>query len=59
MGGNNIFLHGPDFQILWEADLLVNIEEENVNDKQKIQQIIEKNFVTETGIRIARERYLK
>ncbi|WHH60682.1 pyridoxamine 5'-phosphate oxidase family protein [Petroclostridium sp. X23] len=49
---------GLDFQILWESDLLVNIEEENITNKEKIKEIINKNFVTETGKKIAAEKYL-
>lgn len=51
--------NGLDFQIIWEADLLVNIEEEGLdNDVEKLRSIIAKNFQTTTGIRIAKERYL-
>lgn len=50
---------GLDFQIIWEADLLVNIEEDGLTgDKQKLQMIIEKDFKTSTGDSIARKTYL-
>lgn len=50
---------GLDFQIIWEADLLVNIEEDGlVENKEKLPFIIEKNFCTATGGKIARETYL-
>jgi len=52
--------NGLDFQIIWESDLLVNIEEEGLyNHTEKLRRIIAKNFRTSTGTRIARERYLE
>jgi len=48
-----------DFQILWEADLLVNIEESGLmTDKNMdLRTIISKNFKTATGKRIAETLY--
>jgi len=48
-----------DFQIIWEADLLVNIEEGGlVNDKNvNIVKIISENFKTATGKCIAETLY--
>jgi hypothetical protein len=48
-----------DFQILWEADLLVNIEESGLmTDKNvNVRTIISKNFETATGKRIAETLY--
>jgi len=48
-----------DFQILWEADLLVNIEESGLmKDKNvNLRTIISKNFKTATGKRIAETLY--
>jgi len=48
-----------DFRIIWEADLLVNIEEGGVvNDKNvNLERIISKNFKTATGKRIAEALY--
>jgi len=48
-----------DFQILWEADLLVNIKESGLmNDKNvNLGAIISKNFKTATGKRIAEMLY--
>ena len=48
-----------DFQILWEADLLVNIEESGLmTDKNvNVRTIISKNFKTATGKRIAETLY--
>lgn len=51
--------NGLDFQILWEADLLVNIEEEGLNSTNAdMKAIIDKNFKTAAGKRIASELYL-
>lgn len=49
-----------DFQILWEADLLVNIEESGLkNDKNvNLRTIINKNFKTATGKRLAETLYI-
>lgn len=49
--------NGLDFQIIWEADLLVNIEEEGLVKSDKLPYIIAKNFRTPTGTRIAKEQY--
>ena len=48
-----------DFQIIWEADLLVNIEEGGLeNDKNaNMTKIISENFKTATGKRIAETLY--
>ena len=51
-------INGIDFQIIWEADLLVNIEEDGLDRKNlNISHIIEKNFKTKSGIRIAQALY--
>jgi len=48
-----------NFQILYEADCLVNIEEDGISkDRQKVEQIIEKVFRTVTGKKLAQELYL-
>ena len=45
-----------NFQILYEADWLVNIEENGLSkDPKKVEEVIEKNFRTVTGIRMAKE----
>lgn len=50
---------GLDFQIIWEADLLVNIEEDGLTgNAEKLKYIIEKNFKTPTGLKIAQEIFL-
>ncbi|MDI7259703.1 MAG: HD domain-containing protein [Thermodesulfobacteriota bacterium] len=48
-----------NFQLLYEADWLVNIEEEGIpNDRERLERLIGKVFKTETGRRLAEERYL-
>ncbi|MCE5285614.1 MAG: HD domain-containing protein [Pelosinus sp.] len=50
---------GLDFQVIWEADWFVNIEEDGLfHDKNKVQQIIAKNFATMTGKQMAQNQYL-
>ena len=50
---------GIDFQIIWESDLLVNIEEDELyEDKENVANIIEKNFKTHTGKMIANDMFL-
>jgi len=45
-----------NFQILYEADWLVNIEENGFSkDPKKLEEIIEKNFKTVTGKKFAKE----
>jgi hypothetical protein len=52
--------NGLDFQILWEADLLVNIEEDGLASQgdNQLKTVIERNFKTATGNMIARAKYL-
>lgn len=53
-------IDGVDFQIQWEADLLVNLETRPVrSDREKLKAAIEGNFKTTTGKTLACERYLK
>ncbi len=48
-----------NFQILYEADGLVNIEEEGISrDRKKVEEFIEKVFRTVTGKRLVEELYL-
>lgn len=50
---------GLDFQIIWEADLLVNIEEDELAVKtDNLPSVIAKNFRTGTGKSLARAKYL-
>jgi len=50
-------IDGLDFQIIWEADLLVNLEKNNLN-KEELKKCIEDNFKTEIGRKIAYEKYI-
>jgi putative nucleotidyltransferase with HDIG domain len=46
------------FQILFEADWLVNLEENGLSkDPNKLNEIIEKNFRTTTGKKMAKESF--
>jgi len=48
-----------NFQILYEADWMVNLEEEgNLKDRKELEEWIEKAFKTVTGKHLAEERYL-
>ena len=50
-------IDGIDFQILIEADFLVNIFEENIS-KQAIESIKQKYFRTQTGLQMLNNMYL-
>ena len=61
IGGHNTASKndGLDFQIIWESDLLVNIEEDELyKDREKVSNIVEKNFKTKTGKNIAGDLFL-
>ena len=48
-----------NFQILYEADWVVNIEEEGISkDREKVEKVIGKVFKTTTGKKLAEELYL-
>jgi HD superfamily phosphodiesterase len=48
-----------NFQILYEADWLVNIEEDGISkDREKVEKIIGKAFKTVTGKDLAEKLYL-
>jgi urease accessory protein UreE len=50
-------IDGLDFQILWEADLLENIQAMEIRkDKEKMNAFIETNFKTASGKNIAHDR---
>ncbi|MCX6154144.1 MAG: HD domain-containing protein [Candidatus Kapabacteria bacterium] len=53
-------IDGLDFQVIWEADALVNIADELtfLEDKERLGKHIEKNFSTFTGKKLAEEMYL-
>ena len=47
-----------NFKILYDADGLVNMEENGLlKNPEKLQEIIEKNFKTVTGKKLAKELY--
>lgn len=47
-----------NFQILYEADWLVNLEENGlINETDKVKEIVEKHFKTVTGKRLAKELF--
>jgi len=51
-----------NFKVLYDADLIVNIEEGDVErprDREKIKGLIEKAFLTQAGKALAGERFLK
>ncbi len=51
---------GPNFPILWDADMIVNLGDELADaPRQKLESIIEKSFKTETGRALARNVLLK
>jgi len=48
-----------NFKILYDADLLVNIEDEmKTKDKEKLAKVIESSFLTPTGREMAKRVYL-
>ena len=50
-----------NFKVLYDADLLVNLEEDhkdNDTERERLSEIIEKTFLTDTGKRLARETLL-
>ncbi|OGP63278.1 MAG: phosphohydrolase [Deltaproteobacteria bacterium RBG_13_47_9] len=48
-----------NFQILHEADWLVNIEEEGISkDRERVEKIVKKSFRTVTGRQMAKKLYL-
>ncbi|KAA6315252.1 hypothetical protein EZS27_034258, partial [termite gut metagenome] len=51
-------INGVDFQILWEADLIENMQVmELVKDKTILKQFIEENFKTESGKEMVLNKY--
>jgi len=48
-----------NFKILYDADWLVNLRDEfDIKDREKLANIIERVFLTESGRALARETYL-
>lgn len=53
-------IDGIDFQVLWEADALVNMEElKFLDNKPKVKEFIKKNFKTATGENLAKIKFLE
>jgi len=51
---------GPNFPILWDADLIVNIRDEMPDaSPEKLEQVIEKSLRTEAGKELARAQFLR
>jgi len=51
---------GPNFPILWDADLMVNIRDETPDElPEKLKRVIEKSFRTNTGKELAAKYLLK
>ena len=49
-------IDGIDFQIIWEADFIVNVDEKNiVLKKEKVRSALEENTITRTGRQLASE----
>ncbi len=51
-----------NFKVLYDSDLIVNLEEkqkENTMDTERLAQIIDKSFMTDSGRQTAREVLLK
>lgn len=51
---------GPNFPILWDADMLVNLRR-NLSEvpRSKMERIVEKSFKTSTGMKLARKEFLE
>jgi response regulator RpfG family c-di-GMP phosphodiesterase len=51
-------IDGMDFQILWEADLIENMQVMDcIKDKEKLKQFISENFKTQAGKVLASNKY--
>jgi HD superfamily phosphodiesterase len=53
-------IDGMDFQILWEADLIENMQvmEDVIRDAEQLKQFISDNFKTESGKKLAFHKYM-
>ena len=48
-----------NFKVMWDADWLVNLPDVyDIKDKKKLAEIINKTFMTETGLKKAKEFFL-
>jgi response regulator RpfG family c-di-GMP phosphodiesterase len=51
-------IDGMDFRILWEADLIENMQVMDcIKDKEKLKQFISENFKTQAGKALASNKY--
>ncbi len=51
---------GPNFLILWDADMIVNLASEMPEaSREKMESVIEKSFRTSTGKRLAKQTLLR
>lgn len=48
-----------NFKILYDADWLVNLPDETKGDKKKLEKMIDKVFLTQTGKELAKDIYLR
>ncbi len=49
-----------NFRVIWDADWLVNIPDEvGLDDRSRVEKIIDKVFLTATGKKVAQSIYLK
>jgi hypothetical protein len=49
-----------NFRIIWDADWLVNLEDEyNIKDKKKLEKVINKIFLTGSGKNMGKSIYLE
>jgi hypothetical protein len=53
-------IDGMDFQILWEADLIENMQvmEDIIRDAEQLKRFISDNFKTESGKKLAFHKYM-
>ncbi len=48
-----------NFKIIWDADWLVNLKDEyNIKNKEKLEKVINKIFLTQTGKNLGKSVYL-
>ena len=52
-------VNSMNFKILYDADWLVNLPDETKGDKKKLERMIDRVFLTQTGKELAREIYLR
>ncbi|MBI3009042.1 MAG: HD domain-containing protein [Candidatus Omnitrophica bacterium] len=52
-------INSMNFKILYDADWLVNLPDETKGDKKKLERMIDKVFITQTGKELAKDIYLR